>query len=552
MLQKLFIRNFAIIDELDVEFSNGFVIITGETGAGKSILVDSIELLSGERADSAQIGDKSKKCVIEGIFKIYTDELKSMFDEFELDFSNETLIRREILPDGKSRAFVNDTPVNLKNLKTLTRKLITIYSQFDHTQLLKSDYQLNILDTFSKNTTLLSEYLHHFNKYNKLKSKLNEALENQRKALVERDFILFQVDELRTLNLKANEYEQIETEFNELSHAEDIKLNFSLVSKYFDDDDAGILSLIRKSFTTLQTVTKYSDDAQELANRLESCRLELVDINRTILNKVDSIEHNEERLIELSNRLDEINKLIQKHRVKDASELLIHQAELESKQVDFERFEEEIKQLTLESSSEFDLLNKLANQLHKIRTEKANELAVNFKMNLKRIGMSDAEFEIKLSKSKHVSNSGFTETEFYFSSNKGRAPEVLSKVASGGELSRIMLVANYLISKTHSLPTIIFDEIDTGISGAVANDVGNLLKEMSENIQVIAITHLPQVASKGNSHLRVFKTIKQNKTTTAIEELNEEKRIDEIAAMISGSEMSIAAKQQASTLLNQN
>lgn len=552
MLQKLFIRNFAIIDELDVEFSNGFVIITGETGAGKSILVDSIELLSGERADSAQIGDKSKKCVIEGIFKIYTDELKSMFDEFELDFSNETLIRREILPDGKSRAFVNDTPVNLKNLKTLTRKLITIYSQFDHTQLLKSDYQLNILDTFSKNTTLLSEYLHHFNKYNKLKSKLNEALENQRKALVERDFILFQVDELRTLNLKANEYEQIETEFNELSHAEDIKLNFSLVSKYFDDDDAGILSLIRKSFTTLQTVTKYSDDAQELANRLESCRLELVDINRTILNKVDSIEHNEERLIELSNRLDEINKLIQKHRVKDASELLIHQAELESKQVDFERFEDEIKQLTLESSSEFDLLNKLANQLHKIRTEKANELAVNFKMNLKRIGMSDAEFEIKLSKSKHVSNSGFTETEFYFSSNKGRAPEVLSKVASGGELSRIMLVANYLISKTQSLPTIIFDEIDTGISGAVANDVGNLLKEMSENIQVIAITHLPQVASKGNSHLRVFKTIKQNKTTTAIEELNEEKRIDEIAAMISGSEMSIAAKQQASTLLNQN
>lgn len=552
MLQKLFIRNFAIIDELDVEFSNGFVIITGETGAGKSILVDSIELLSGERADSAQIGDKSKKCVIEGIFKIYTDELKSMFDEFELDFSNETLIRREILPDGKSRAFVNDTPVNLKNLKTLTRKLITIYSQFDHTQLLKSDYQLNILDTFSKNTTLLSEYLHHFNKYNKLKSKLNEALENQRKALVERDFILFQVDELRTLNLKANEYEQIETEFNELSHAEDIKLNFSLVSKYFDDDDAGILSLIRKSFTTLQTVTKYSDDAQELANRLESCRLELVDINRTILNKVDSIEHNEERLIELSNRLDEINKLIQKHRVKDASELLIHQAELESKQVDFERFEEEIKQLTLESASEFDLLNKLANQLHKIRTEKANELAVNFKMNLKRIGMSDAEFEIKLSKSKHVSNSGFTETEFYFSSNKGRAPEVLSKVASGGELSRIMLVANYLISKTQSLPTIIFDEIDTGISGAVANDVGNLLKEMSENIQVIAITHLPQVASKGNSHLRVFKTIKQNKTTTAIEELNEEKRIDEIAAMISGSEMSIAAKQQASTLLNQN
>lgn len=549
MLKHLSVSNFAIIEELQLQFRKGLTIITGETGAGKSILLGALKLVLGERADLKQLKDESKKCVIEARFEISGLNLESFFEENDLDYEKESIIRRELLPNGKSRAFINDTPVTLGLLHYLSEKLIDIHSQFSAENLLDENYQMQVLDAFAAQMPLLKEYRGHFTDWNDKKSELN-ALRNQLKDKSrESDYQNFLLEELKSAKLLEEEPDKLEKEQNELQNIDEIRQVLNEADLKLDNSEFGVLSQIHEINSQIQKISGYTNELESLSERLNSVKIELEDIRLEIHNKIQNLESNPERLNEVNDRLNLINSLLNKHRVNSIEELLEIQAGLENENSDFEKIETGISGLEKEIVQKEKSLKDIAAQLSAGRKKIIPLVSEELLLSLSRLGMENSSIKIRLDGSDHFGHNGTDKIEFLFSANKGTEVRPIGKTASGGERSRLMFAIKKLLAGKLELPTLILDEADTGVSGKVADETGNLMKEMAENIQLITITHLPQVASKGSHHFKVQKKTVSGITFTEVKELNTEERILEIAELISGSNISDSAVSQAKELL---
>lgn len=549
MLISLSIQNYALIDNLEIDFKKGFSTITGETGAGKSILLGAMGLLLGNRADSSVLRNKDAKCIVEGMFSIGAYKLKDLFKAEDVDYEEEMTIRRQISENGKSRAFVNDNPVNLNFLKLLGEKLIDIHSQ--HQSLLLSDqsFQLNTLDAFTDHSDKLETYKTVFRTYRKIQKELLSLVEQNAKLHQERDYFQYQYDELEMANLSLGEQDELEREQNELSHAEEIKSTLGLVYSAYYSENQSIIESIKDTHRNLESLSKIYAKVDELANRLSSSYYELKDIVEEIERLGEGIEVNPERLEVVNQRLDLIYTLQQKHKVGNIAELLALKTELANKLDGISVDEQRIKDLKLQLDELESELERLAVEIHEKRILASPKLSGELESLLNSLGMPHAKFEVTIEKLDKLTATGKDQVNFYFSANKNVQPQQLSKVASGGEISRVMLSLKYLLAKSIVLPTIIFDEIDTGVSGEIADKMGGLMKGLSKKIQVISITHLPQVASKGDNHYQVFKEEDQQ-TSTNIKLLDEDERVIQIAKMLSGEGISKAALENAVELLN--
>lgn len=551
MLSKLSISNYALIDSLEIDLSNGFTIITGETGAGKSILLGAIALLSGQRGGLQVLREKSKKCVIEGVFFIKNYGLENFFKENDLDYLEESTIRRELTPAGSSRAFINDTPVNLSQLKELGFHLIDIHSQHQTLLLNQKDFQLAILDSFAKNKVLLVNYLKHFKELKTLNRELNELKEKREKESREQDYLKFLCEELEKANLESGELEKKETELKTLENAEEIKTELISSAQILGEGEVNILSSLNEVRTRVSNASAFFSELTEIKDRLQSVYLELKDISEEISDLEENIHFDKNKIAALTERLDLLNSLIRKHQVKELDEL-INKKDLLSRSLDlFESIDKSIESLTSRIAALKSEVVLLANKLSESR-KKAIPLIESFIQKFcTNIGMPDVKFLItsQLLEEGEFGESGRDKISFLFSANKGSEPKEIIKSASGGELSRIMLAIKALIADASLLPTIVFDEIDTGISGDVSDRVGEVLLKMADSRQVIAITHQPQIAGKGINHLFVHKELVKNTTLTRIRALNREERILEIAKMLSNDNPTKAALNTAKELL---
>ena len=551
MLKRLAIKNYALIDNLDISFSKELNIMTGETGAGKSIILGALSLILGQRAESKYFFNQQKKCVIEGSFLVNGFQLNDFFAEHDLDYDLETVLRREISSDGKTRAFINDTPVNLSTLKKLGEKLIDVHSQHATLEINDEDFQLLVIDTVAGNQSLLNNYREVFRSYKKSMARLKELISQSEKSKSDLDYFQFQFDELEKANLIAGEQADLEQELDTLTHAEDIKR--SLLSSIFvlSEHEPSAIAQIKEAAVNLANAEKYNHEISSLAERLNSCLIEVKDI----LSEIERIEQssliNETRLQDVNDRLDLIYSLQKKHRAGSDIELIAIRDEISNKLNSILFADEDIEKLKVEVDKFNNEVTELSLQLGKTRTECIPKVEAQVMNTLAEIGMPNAVLQIMnetLPEGKFDLN-GNNQIRFLFSANKGQSPLPMNKVASGGELSRLMLSIKSLIAMHTALPTIIFDEIDTGISGEVALKVGNIMEKLSNNMQVIAITHLPQIASKGDTHYRVYKDEKDEITNTNISKLNEEERILELAKMLSGDNPGESAIQNARELL---
>ncbi|HTL83032.1 MAG TPA: DNA repair protein RecN [Bacteroidia bacterium] len=550
MLKSLHIKNYALIDQLEIDLGNGFTIITGETGAGKSILLGALGLLLGDRADSSALSDKTKKCVVEGSFELKEYHLKDFFNENDIDYEHRSLIRREVSVDGKSRAFINDTPVNISILKEIGNKLVDIHSQHETLMLNESKFQMNILDAVASNGELLEKYSEAFRAYRKTSQLLAELTANEAKTKKDLDYFRFQFDELNELKLKKTEQEELEAELETLENAETIKDGLDKSSRALDGGDENLLTALAVVRSTLQQISRFNMDIEALKERINSAHIELKDIAAEIDSLNESIVHDPKRIDIIQERLDNIYRLQQKHNVKTVEELLTVKEELETKIDAIGSLEDQIKKVSKELDTLKAKLNDIGGKLSKKRNAAAPDLTKSVKKMLADLGMPNAELKVEIEKLEEANDKGFDKVNFLFSANKGSAAQPLNKVASGGELSRLMLSLKALLAKHTALPTIIFDEIDAGISGDIAGKTGEILKQMSENMQVISITHLPQVASKGKDHLFVYKEEKGKQTYTRIKQLGKEERVQEIAKMLSSGKPGEAAVRNAKELLS--
>jgi DNA repair protein RecN (Recombination protein N) len=545
MLLKLHIQNYAIIDEIAIDFSNSLNIITGETGAGKSILMGALSLILGERAESTSLMNKEKKCVVEGFFKATDNKgIKHFLKINELDVEEELVIRREIAANGKSRAFINDTPVNLVQLKTLSSLLVDLHQQFDTLELGDSDFQREVLDALAGNGNLFSEYITVFNKYNASKKELQELQQQQSAANAALDYNQFLFDELEEVDLKENELEDLDAELKLLSNAENVKQQLAAVYFEIKDSDQPIVQQLKLLSNKLHSLQQYHGSIEDLTKRLSSAQAELQDIGEELESIDESVQYSPERIQRVNDKISLGYKLLKKHNVNSTGELLSIKDNLQQKLNDILNIGETIiaKEQTTqkllkncEELSERMAINR--NKAVKPFTEKVNSL-------LAQVGMPNAAIKVQLQKVALCIN-GADAIEFLFDANKSNRFEPLRKVASGGELSRLMLCIKSLVARKLQLPTLIFDEIDTGISGEAAKQVGVIMKELSFGHQLIAITHQPQIAAKANAHYFVYKTIKGNKIHTAIRLLNNDERITTIAQMLSGEKPTAAALENA-------
>ncbi len=549
MLHHLSVQNYALIDKLEVDFSNGLTIITGETGAGKSILLGALGLIAGSRADTQALHDKSKKCIVEVSFNIKGYSLKDFFSINELDYETTTTVRREINPEGKSRAFINDTPVTLTQLKELASYLIDIHSQHETLALNATEFQLSVVDAFANQLVLLNEYADNFKRFKTLEKKLNELTERESQAKKELDYFQFQFNELEDANLKTNEQLALEHELETLNNSEEIKLNLSKVAFGLNGGEQNLLSSLSEIKIVLASFAKFKPEINELSFRLNSSYIELKDIANELENLEQNIIYDPKLIEELTIRLDEIYRLQQKHQVKSIDELIIIKEELSNKLLDFSSLEAEIEKSKKEwSALEKSLLvsaKKISGNRKKVIPDIEKEIASL----LSSLSMPNAQLKIEQAETNILTKNGLDKINFLFSANKGSDFKELNKVASGGELSRLMLSIKSLLAHLTSLPTIIFDEIDTGVSGDIADKVGSIMNQMAKTMQVIAITHLPQIASKGQSHLFVYKEEKNNKTFSNIKKLNQDERVKEIAKMLSTGTPTAAAISNAKELL---
>jgi DNA repair protein RecN len=560
MLQKLSISNYALIDNLEIGFDKGLNILTGETGAGKSIILGALSLILGQRAESRYFFNQQKKCVIEGTFRIADFHLKDFFEDNDLDYEAETVLRREISADGKSRAFVNDTPVNLNAMKLLGERLIDIHSQHATLEINDPLFQLLVVDSVAKHPELLSEYQTKFRAYKKATVKLQQLIEESDKAKADLDYYQFQFDELEKAGLSADEQETLEQELYGLNNAEEIKRNLLGANYLMQDSEAAALSQLKEAAHQLGALTKFNPQIEELHERLNSSIIELKDIVNEIENIEQRTHTDEARAAEVNERLSLIYNLQKKHRVSTNLELLQLQDELSAKIQQAVFGDEAIEKLQQQLTADKKELEQLAAQLTADRQKAIPTIETEVLKSLAEMGMANSALKIELSplsESGHNSPSGglgdngSDAVRFLFSANKGHALAEMSKVASGGELSRLMLSIKSLTAKNTALPTIIFDEIDTGVSGEVANKVGQIMEQLADNLQVITITHLPQIASKGQSHYFVYKDDEADTTRTRIKQLNQEERVQEIAKMLSGDRMGESALQNARELLTQ-
>ena len=549
MLIKLFVQNYALIKELDVELENGLTIITGETGAGKSILLGALSLILGTRADSSVLLDKNEKCIVEGTFRIEDHEFNEFFISNELDYETSTTLRREINPAGKSRAFINDTPVTVNLLKELGDRLIDIHSQHQTLMLHDNSFQLNLIDSFSGTAKLKSKYRETYSSYRKVKKEYNALKEKADKNRTDLEYYQFQYNQLEEAKLNKGEQTELEKEQELLSHSEEIKLALATASNLFFTEGISILSMLREVKTNLTRIKVFLSESENLLSRTESTLIELDDLAAEIEKLSISIEADPQRLVLVNNRLDNIYSLTQKHHVNNLDELIIRNDEIKDLINSIVSSDERLTEMEALIEKEVNSLKTISEEISDKRKSVLPEIESRIIALLKQLGIPNAKFRISLTHLQEFTPTGIDQADFLFSANKQIEPENLAKIASGGELSRVMLSLKSLLTKNNNLPTIIFDEIDAGVSGEVADKVGQILSAMGKYMQVINITHLPQVASRGTRHFHVYKDETDNSTFTRVKLLSPEERILEVARLLSGSEVTETAIKNARELL---
>ncbi len=549
MLKELTISNYALIDYLKVDLTHGFTSITGETGAGKSILLGGLSLALGKRADLNLVKDKTKKCFVDLLFSITNLNLKNLFDSLDIDYDSLTTVRREIIPSGKSRAFINDTPVNLETLQKISYELIDIHSQFQNHFIIKEEYQIDILDLLAKNKNLIEKYNLNFFSFKELKNKINKLEASRLNMNQEKDYNTHLLNEIKAIDVSES-VDSIEQKFNQLSNSEEINTTFNQILNILQNEESGNNAKLNQVRFLIKKISNISIEYKRIFERIESVIIELDDITKDIRNENDIIEFNPAMKEILSQKLEKIYSLFRKHEVNKLDELMLIKEKIERKVSDTENLDitiNENKKRLVETKS---VLNELSEKIRQRRNKVIPVLRSQMENLLKDMGMLNTIFKIELKDSDIFLKNGKDKLLFNFSANKGTPLGPLNKTASGGELSRIMLALKSILSNYKNLPTIIFDEIDTGVSGEIANSIGRIMKNMAINMQVISITHLPQVAAKANNHFKVFKTIRNKKTSTELKNLNFNERVSEIAEMLSGDESTSRASDLAKELLN--
>ncbi|MBQ0046520.1 MAG: DNA repair protein RecN [Prevotellaceae bacterium] len=552
MIKNLHIENYALIQSLDIDLHPGFSVITGETGAGKSIILGAIGLLLGARADSKSIKAGEKRCVIEATFSV-EGQMKVFFEENDLDLDDdECVIRRELTSAGKSRSFINDTPASLSQLKELGEMLIDVHSQHKNLLLGKEDFQLSTLDIIAKNTDQLSAYKKEYVEYRNLEKQLNAALEDAKNNKEDEDYLRFQVEKLAEAELKEGEQEELEEEAETLEHAEEIKSSlFSASGALQTDDGRDALSLIKHSISELNSIISVYSSAEEIVERLDSCYIELKDIANELESQADDVEYNPKRLDYVNDRLNTIYTLQKKHDVDSVEALLNIQEELEERLMKIDNSDDYIEELRAKVNSQKEKTLSLAKKLSAARSKAAKEIEKTMTESLKPLGMPNVQFKCSvIANPSEMTSSGYDQVQYLFNANKSGEMKPVSQIASGGEIARVMLCLKALIAGAVQLPTIIFDEIDTGVSGSIAEKMARIMKEMGDKErQVISITHLPQIAALGNHHYKVYKEDTKDATLSHIIPLTQEQRIEEIAHMLSGETLTQAALDNAKALL---
>ena len=550
MITSLSIENFALIEKLDIDFSNGFSIITGETGAGKSILLGALGLVLGKRADLSSLKNKDEKCIVEANFSIGTYGLELFFESNELDYEADTIIRREILPSGKSRAFINDTPVNLQQLQDLSLFLIDVHSQHQTLELSEEDFQFKVLDSIANNKENLRTFESTLKQFREANKDADLKRIEFNSLVKENEYNTFIYNELTSANLSRHELEELEQNYNALSNVESIKENLENLLQLANEDSFGLLKNLKDFKATLQKIVNFSKNYESLSERTNSVLIEFDDVVKEINREAESIFNDPKMLETLNNRLQLLYNLLKKHNVTTLDELITVQTELESKVVSVTTLDREITDLNCQIQEYKTQLDTIANLITKSRREVIPFFSKNLIQILNDLGMPNVQFKIEISESDHYQKNGKDKLVFLFSANKGSDFGLLKKVASGGEMSRIMLAVKSILAEYSKLPTIIFDEIDTGVSGEIAIKISEIMNKMSNKMQVFSITHLPQIAAKGTYHFKVFKTILENKALTELKLLSHEERIIEIAEMLSGKAVSDSAINHAKALLN--
>jgi DNA repair protein RecN (Recombination protein N) len=550
MITSLSIKNYALIEKLAIDFSKGFSIITGETGAGKSIILGALGLVLGKRADLTSLKNAAEKCVIEAHFEISKYNLQDFFNSNDLDYEDETIIRREILPSGKSRAFVNDSPVNLQELQELSLFLIDIHSQHQTQELSEEKVQFEIIDAIADNQSTILEYQTLLKNYKSDKSKLNSLQKKQAESTKEQEYNTFLLNELVASNLKSGEQELLESEFEKLNNVEIIKESLDKSLAIANEEQIGVLHNLKEIKISLQKIASFSPEYFSLLERITSLTIEFGDISEELNRCSEKLINDPEQLDLISQKLQVIYNLQKKHSVSSIEELLEIQTNLENKLFQIGNLEEEIAALTHSIQQKTDKLNIFSDTIHKKRVEAVPVLSQRLISILETLGMPNVRFRIDISSTATYFENGKDELEFLFSANKGSDFGVLKKVASGGEMSRIMLAVKAILAQYSKLPTLIFDEIDSGVSGEIANRMGEIMKEMSQTMQIFAITHLPQIAAKGTAHFKVSKSTIGEYTQSELKLLSSEERVIEIAQMLSGTVVSDSALNHAKALLN--
>ena len=550
MLIQLSIHNYALINQLSIDFTRGLSIITGETGAGKSILLGALGLVMGNRADLSSLKNTEKKCVIEAKFAVEGYDLQRLFEKLDVDYETETIIRREILPSGKSRAFVNDTPVNLSVLTALKTKLIDIHSQHQTSQLSDVSFQFSVLDALAKNQPKIASYKRGLKKYSTLNKELKILQQETEKSNEQHEYNLHLFNELEEANLKSDEQEALEEKLGRLNNIEEIKLSLSESLEISVNEEIGLQNLLYSLENSLQKISGYSKKYEEISNRVTSIKLELDDVVSELENENEAVDFNPNEIEELNDRLQLIYNLQKKHSVDSIKELQFIHETLSEKVSQVANAGTLIEAKNAEINEVAKKLDEVAVMITKSRNKAIPKLQKALEFLLTELGMPNARFSIKLSASKEYFTNGKDVLAFLFSANKGGNFGELKKVASGGELSRIMLSIKKILSENIQLPTIIFDEIDTGVSGEVSNKIAKIMQDMGTSMQVITITHLPQIAAKGLQHYKVYKGEENGVTTSNLKLLSKEERIVEIAEMLSGKDISESALTHAKELLN--
>lgn len=550
MLLSLAIKNYALIESLEINFSNQFSIITGETGAGKSILLGALGLVLGNRADLSVLKDDEQKCIIEAHFLLKNYNLKTFFLENDLDYEDQSIIRREILPSGKSRAFINDSPVNLTVLQELSSFLIDIHSQHQTREIVNEEYQLEIIDAVAGNSENLTNYSQELKQYNSKKKQLNQLKEEKESLSKEQEYNSFLLNELVLANLKSDEQEALEEELEQLSNVEFISESFDKAIQIANDEQVGALVNLNEIKQALQKIAGLSKNFATISERINSVQIEFQDIINECSSLSENIIFNPERLEEVNTRLQSIYTLQKKHQVSSIQELLLIKDDLDEKVIKVDDLDFQINKLENEVKDSQNKVDDLANQIFEKRDNCTSNLSNQIQEILCNLGMPDAQIQFAITQTNTYYKSGKDTIETLFTSNKGMQLGSLKKVASGGEMSRIMLAIKAVMANYTKLPSIIFDEIDTGVSGEIAIKIGEIMKEMSLNMQVFAITHLPQIAAKGTQHYKVFKHTENETTVSELKLLTQEERIKEIAEMLSGKSISDSALIHAKTLLN--